>query len=467
MQGKNGAGRVIFPLVKMGKKQYNIKLGGIFLRKSADDPHILRRDNMSCTYICCTVEKPMNGESEGTLIQKRVPESAKALLSRFGGQVQTIYLDPPFNTGRHFDMKVRVGEEGYRKGSPSMQLPAYDDRWPSKEAYLGMMRETLELSRALLKKEGTIFLHIDSHMYAHLRLLMDDVFGENNFLNEIIWSYQSGGRARSYFPRKHDIILFYAKSRSYFFNLKAVPVARNETRSNHMRRAIDENGRSYRAIMSGGKEYRYYDDDPTYPGDVWDDISHLQQKDPQRTGYETQKPLKLLDRIVKCATQEGDLVCDLFVGSGTTAVAAAQLGRRFLGVDQSPLSISVTAKRLIQQPDGQPQKIGFDVEAPCGPDDCSVEVDVYPAISSYTVRLIQFESEATRAAGFSGLDAVDQWSAGFVQGEVYRACVSSVRSAATPAIQTTLEMPVCAGEPCVRIVDIWGNRRFYLPQRRY
>lgn len=84
----------------------------------------------------------------------------------------------------------------------------------------------------LLKKEGTIFLHIDSHMYAHLRLLMDDIFGENNFLNEIIWAYQTGGRARTYFPRKHDVILFYAKSRSYYFNIRAVPVARSETRSN-------------------------------------------------------------------------------------------------------------------------------------------------------------------------------------------------------------------------------------------
>ena len=192
-----------------------------------------------------------------------------------------------------------------------------------------MMKQTLLLSRELLKKEGTLFLHIDSRMYAHLRLLMDEVFGESNFLNEIIWSYQTGGRARSYFPRKHDVILFYARSRSYYFNLKAVPVARNESRSNHMRRAVDENGRSYRLIMSGGKEYRYYDDEPAYPGDVWDDISHLQQKDPQRTGYETQKPLKLLERIVSCSSQEGDLICDLFAGSGTSAVAAAGLNRRF------------------------------------------------------------------------------------------------------------------------------------------
>ena len=418
---------------------------------------------MPAQYICCTTQHHLGENDAGTLIQGRLADTAQALLARYGQQVQAIYLDPPFNTGKRFDMKVRIGEKGYKTGSPALQLPAYEDQWESREAYLSMMREALTLARGLLKKEGTIFLHIDSRMYAHLRLLMDDVFGENNFLNEIIWSYQSGGRARTYFPRKHDTILFYARSRSYYFNLKGVPIARNESRSNHMRRGVDEDGRSYRAITSGGKEYRYYDDDPAYPGDVWDDISHLQQKDPQRTGYDTQKPVKLLERIIRCSTQEGDLVGDLFCGSGTTAVAAAQLGRRFLCVDQSPLAIAAAGKRLCLPP----LETGFSVEAPCGPDDCRVEAEVFPAISSYTVRLTGFESRAAQAAGVSGLDGVDLWSAGFVQGDVYRECVASTRSPAAPHLQTMMEMPVCAGEPCVMIVDIFGNRRFYLPKRRY
>ena len=300
-----------------------------------------------------------------------------------------------------------------------------------------------------------------------MRLLMDEVFGESNFLNEIIWSYQSGGRARTYFPRKHDVILFYAKSRTYYFNLRAVPIARSEARSNHMKRSVDEDGRAYRSIMSAGKEYRYYDDEPVYPGDVWDDVSHLQQKDPQRTGYDTQKPVRLLERIIKCSTQEGDLVCDLFAGSGTTAVAAANLNRRFLCVDQSPLAVAVAGKRLSQSTLSRPAGVCYDVEAPCGEDDCFVEAEVFPAITSYTVHLMSFDSVQAREAGVKGLDAVDHWSAGFVQGDVYRSCVASVRTATTPQLQTTMEMPVCAGEPCIMIVDIWGSRRFYLPKRRY
>lgn len=422
---------------------------------------------MAATYIRCAAERHQGGESAGTLIQGKMPECAGALLARFGGSVQTIYLDPPFNTGKQFEMKARIGEKGYKTGSPSLSLLAYDDRFPNREAYLSMMRSTLEACRALLRREGTIFVHIDSRMSAHVRLLMDEIFGENNFLNEIVWSYQSGGRARTYFPRKHDMILFYAKTRSYYFNLRGAPLSRAQVRSNHMRHGVDEDGRGYRSIVSGGREYRYYDDEPAYPSDVWDDVSHLQQRDPQRTGYDTQKPVRLLERILQCASQEGDLVCDLFGGSGTTAVAAAGLGRRFLCVDQSPLAVSVAARRLLQTPAGKPTGFAFEVEAPCAPDDCRVEAEVYPAISSYTVRLIGFDSPQAREAGIGGLDAVDSWSAGFVQGDVFKSCVSSVRSTATPVLRTLMEMPVCAGEPCVMIVDVWGGRRFYLPQRRY
>ena len=109
----------------------------------------------------------------------------------------------------------------------------------------------------------------------------------------------------------------------------------------------------------------------------------------------------------------------------------------------------------------------YDVEAPCGEDDCFVEAEVFPAITSYTVHLMSFDSVQAREAGVKGLDAVDHWSAGFVQGDVYRSCAESVRTVSTPQLQTTMEMPVCAGEPCIMIVDIWGSRRFYLPKRRY
>ena len=404
-------------------------------------------------------------QEEGLLLQMDARQGREALLPRYAGRVQTIYLDPPFNTGKRFEAHLSAGDAAYRSGRGNVLAEAYDDRWPDREAYLSMIRETLTLCRELLCREGTLFLHCDSRSAAPLRLMLDEIFGEANFLNEIIWAYQSGGRSKAFFPRKHDTILFYARSRAYYFNLKAVPVGTNASRQNHMRKETDEEGRAYRAIRSGGKEYRYYDDDPVYPGDVWTDIPHLQQRDPERTGFETQKPLALLRRVLACSTQEGDLVCDLFSGSGTTAAAAQEMGRRFICTDGSALSVALTEKRLDGQK-GKPPARGFAVEAPCVMDDAWAETVCYPAIASYTVFLKDFGSPQAQESGLSGLDTVDRWAAGFLREGVFHCCASSARSRKSPSLAPSLEMPVYAGEPCVQITDTWGNRRFFLPARR-
>ena len=135
-----------------------------------------------------------------------------------------------------------------------------------------------------------------------------------------------------------------------------------------MRRHVDPDGRVYRSIRSGGRVYTYYDDDPVPPTDVWDDVSHLQQRDPQRTGYDTQKPLALLERIVRCASREGELVLDPFCGSGTTLEAAHLLGRRFLGVDKCPLVPNILRRRL----EGAPWELEGALEAENAP--CAVDV---------------------------------------------------------------------------------------------
>lgn len=165
----------------------------------------------------------------------------------------------------------------------------------------------------------------------------------------MIWSYESGGRAKRSFSRKHDTILLFGRTRDYYFDLTRVPLPRGEHRSNHMKRSVDENGRSYRSVVVSGKEYRYYDDEPVYPGDVWTDISHIQQRDPERTGYSTQKPLALLLRLLKPLVREGDLVADLCCGSGTALAAAEALGCRLLGMDLNPDALLVTRARLRNQ----------------------------------------------------------------------------------------------------------------------
>ncbi|MDY4519558.1 MAG: site-specific DNA-methyltransferase [Candidatus Spyradocola sp.] len=240
-------------------------------------------------------------------------------------RVQLCAIDPPYRTGKNFG--------------------AYDDR-ASSEDYYAMMRQVLQGIYDVLDDAGSLFVHIDERAHARLRLMLDDIFGERNFRNEIVWAYRSGGRATTHFSRKHDILLYYVKSDAAYFDAMQDAVPRASARRNHMKRELDEQGRPCRTIRSGGRVYRYYDDDLVPPSDVWDDIPHLQQRDPERTGYPTQKPRRLLERIIKCASRPGDTVLDVFAGSGTTLDAAHALGRAFIGADSAPQSLEAVKIRL-------------------------------------------------------------------------------------------------------------------------
>ena len=264
---------------------------------------------------------------------------ADALRKEYGGKIRLIYLDPPFRTGESFSM--RVG-----RGKSAAKITLYEDKL-SDDAYVAWMRKILQLCHDLLDSRGSLYLHLDYRMSARMRIVLDEIFGAANFMNEIVWTYKTGGRSKRYFPRKHDTILFYRKSRSVLFNIEAVGVPRGAERRNHMKRFIDEDGRVGFSIRSNGKLYKYYEDSLIYPSDVWSDIEHLQQKDRERTGFATQKPEALLRRIIGASSEPGDLVLDLFSGSGTTAAVAAKMQRRFVAVDCSPVAAYILRKRLL------------------------------------------------------------------------------------------------------------------------
>ena len=407
-------------------------------------------------------EQIMGESTDGVLIQG---DARTVDLSAFTGRVQCVYLDPPFFTGDDFFFRMRVGEKGWETGSPSITLRAYSDAFPEgRGQYLRLLRGLLECARDLLSDTGALFLHLDSRVGAHARLLCDQIFGENNFVNEIIWAYQSGGRSKYHFSRKHDVILFYAKSKQLYFDITRVAVPRKDSRSNHMRRTVDAQGRPCRTIKSGGKLYTYYDDDPVFPDDVWADVSHLQQKDPQRTGYDTQKPMALLNRIVRCCTRPGDLVADLCCGSGTTLAAAAENGCRYLGVDQSPHAISVCRKRLLDT--------ALEVRAPFLRTDARLEADMVPGIGYYEITLrdyrpaLAFPEDTVctpRGLTVEGFDAIDQWSVGFLRDGTYKIYASSARRKNDPALRTTLELPLLRGQAAVSIVDVQGRRTLWTP----
>ncbi len=275
----------------------------------------------------------------GHFVLGRAEQAGEQLLKTHSGKVRLIYLDPPFGTGDTF--AVKSGPKG-----KSIKIPAYADNL-SQDKYMEMMKGVLTLCRELLTPDGTIYLHVDYRMAAYLKLLMDEIFGRKNFVNEIIWAYKSGGRATKHFSRKHDDILVYRKGGANYFDILSVGIPRGPERRNHMKQQVDEEGRVYYSIRSGGKVYKYYEDSLVFPSDVWTDIEHLHQRDPERTGYSTQKPEALLKRIILASSEEGDIVADLFSGSGTTAAVAAKLGRRWIAVDASPAALMTLRKRLL------------------------------------------------------------------------------------------------------------------------
>lgn len=263
--------------------------------------------------------------------------------------VDLIYLDPPFFSNRLYEI---IWGEKFEKR-------AFEDRWAGGHkginTYMEWMQERLHQCWRVLKKTGTIYLHCDWHASHYLKTTMDGIFGYSNFLNEIVWHYESGGRAQQFYPRKHDVLLFYSKNMSkHYFDWKPIGIPRNICQScgtvldkwNNLKKSIDNKGRIYRTIKSNGKIYKYYDDEPVPPTDVWNDISHLQQKDPERLGYPTQKPLKLLERVVLASSKKGDIVLDPFCGCGTTLEASEKKGRKWVGIDISYTACKEMTKRL-------------------------------------------------------------------------------------------------------------------------
>ena len=371
-----------------------------------------------------------------------------APLWEYAGGVKCVYVDPPFNTGGAFVMRQKLGEKDWARDKSSLTVPAYSDRNESREEYHAFLRSLIFSAWTLLEERGVFFLHLDPRESAWGRILCDDVFGADRFVNEIIWSYQSGGRTTRRFPAKHDTILFYRKGRDMDFDLKAVPIRREDNRKNHMRRQVDENGRAYRTIRSGGKIYTYYDDDPVYPGDVWTDISHLQQKDPRRTGYDTQKPPALLERVLLPVTLPGDTVADLCCGSGSTGAAAAALGRPFLMTDISPLAVLTARRRLVD--------CDLTVDLPADMDGGNIECEGVREGDGMTFTL--------KGYGKGGLDEADTWAVGEMKDGVFTVSALSRRTRETPALAASLSMPA-SPFAAVEVTDVYGKRRVWTAER--
>ena len=261
-----------------------------------------------------------------------------ALLPEYEGQIDLIYADPPFYTNRRYP--VRVGRDEDSRRPQDWQLAeGYPDHWPNIEAYLDMLYPRLQLMHRLLAPHGTLYLHLDWHADHYARLLLDEIFGPERLLNEIIWVYHGPSPIRSAFNRKHDTILAYTKSPTYTFNVDAVREPYNPNTIKTFA-SSPKAGFGKKPDLERGK----------VPEDWWyfPVVARLHN---ERTGYPTQKPQALMERLILASSNPGDIVADFFCGAGTTSLVAAKHERNFIASDISWRAIHTTRSRHISGSD--------------------------------------------------------------------------------------------------------------------
>ena len=248
------------------------------------------------------------------------------------GKVKLIYIDPPFATTDEFQNK-----EGAK---------AYNDKKKGAE-FVEFLRKRLIVAREILADEGIICVHLDQKMNHYIKILLDEIFLKNRFQNEIIWYYSTLGRPKDRFAKKHDNILVYAKSDNSFFNINESKVSYSEKYIKSHFKDIDDKGQQCRKRYDAGKWRTYYPDEGMIPNDVWE-IPYENSMSTDRTGYPTQKPEPLIERMVKAYTEKNDIVLDFFGGSGTTMAVAEKLGRKWITCDLGKLSYFTMQKRILQ-----------------------------------------------------------------------------------------------------------------------
>jgi site-specific DNA-methyltransferase (adenine-specific) len=287
-------------------------------------------------------------------------------------KLDLVYLDPPYAVGAAMTTREKKGEARGRKTSASGRT-AYVDA-AGVEGLVAHLEPRLAAIRERMSDKASLFLHMDYRAVHDVKVAADRVFGRRSYLGEIIWTPGNGSRGARGFSVTHQTILLYArydKKRSVFRSdhpLLREPYAATSLAMHFTH--VDENGRRYRERNVGGKTYRYFADEGRRLGTVWTDIPAMVANTPLRkeaTGYPTQKPELLLERIIRAASHEGDTVADLMCGSGTTLVVAQRLGRRFIGGDRSDVAIEITRKRLAQS------KASYDFKRLLDDDDASCE----------------------------------------------------------------------------------------------
>lgn len=366
-----------------------------------------------------------------------------AIMKDYEGKIDLIYVDPPFFTNKGYSARVGRGEDS-RKPEEWQLTDGYADEWDDLESYLDMLYPRLQAMYRLLAPTGSLFLHLDWHANSYARILLDEIFGYNNLRNEIIWTYHGPSPIRSAFNRKHDVILFYTKTDQYFFDVDAVriPYASNTVDTF---KSSKKAGFGKVPDLERGK----------VPEDWWyfPVVARLHQ---ERTGYPTQKPERLLERIILATTEPGAMVADFFSGAGTTGSVAARLGRRFILSDNQPRALHTTRARLILDQGATEAKNSEDFpllvqhEAQANPASPTITADLGipgPEIQKGSVHL---DPNLAEQVLYWEIDPD-------FGGEVFHSRLSAARPWRKGSLIRELVLPEKRGQVCVRIVLINGE----------
>jgi len=358
-----------------------------------------------------------------------------ALLPEYEGKLDLIYADPPFFTNRRYPMRIGRGEDS-RKPKEWQLAEGYPDHWPDLEAYLDMLYPRLALMHRLLSATGTFYLHLDWHASAYARLILDEIFGPERLLNEIAWVYHGPSPIRSAFNRKHDTLLVYTKGEQYTFNVDDIrqpydPVTFKTFASS--RKA----GFGKIPDLKRGK----------VPEDWWY-FPVVARLHAERSGYPTQKPEALLQRVILASSNPGDWVADFFCGSGTTPAVAARLGRRFIASDISFRAIHTTRTRLVME--NYPV---FSIQKLKGVKSTENDELLSASISARREgQVVQLEARY--------FDEIDYWEADPAwDSQVFRSAAQAVRPRRKGRLSNRLVLPgeVRALPAHLQVVDIHGK----------
>jgi len=330
--------------------------------------------------------------------------SACAYLKEQGIEVDLVYIDPPFASGADYAKKVYIRrnpkvaevivqaeQELEDEALKSFEEKMYGDVW-DKEKYLNWMYENLMAIKSVMSDKASIYVHLDWNIGHYVKILLDEIFGEENFQNEIIWNYIKGASSKNSFGRKHQTIYFYSKSTENYFNLDDVRVEYNpETIARAKRGEARYQNLDANELEEKGKN----------PGDVWTDIFPVQGNSIQNTEYATQKPEGLLERIIKASSNENMIVADFFGGSGVTAAVANKLGRRYIHCDIGINSIQTTRDRLIGD------KAEFDV------------LEIEDGVSLYRNPIQTMDKIKSLIPGLKNDDSLDEFWKGGISNSKY------------------------------------------------